>query len=117
MALAIVLDQTPESSTVAVAGDLDIASSDPLAAFLTAEAGQSGRDMVIDLRQLTFLDAAGLRVFVSVSQLLAAGGRVLSIVGSEPRVLRVFLLTGLQQALNVHVPATDDQPDQEPVPV
>jgi anti-sigma B factor antagonist len=115
MALAIALDHTSRSSTVAVAGDLDIASSDPLAAFLTAEVGQSGRDLVIDLRQLTFLDAAGLRVFVSVSQLLAEGGRVLSIVGSDPRVLRVFLLTGLQQALNVHVQTADGEPDPEPV--
>lgn len=111
MALAIALDRTPQSTTVAVTGDLDIASSDPLAAFLTAEVAQSGRDMVIDLRQLHFLDAAGLRVFVATSQQLAEGGRVLSIVGSDPRVLRVFLLTGLQQVLNVHVPSTDPEPE------
>jgi anti-sigma B factor antagonist len=87
---------------VTVAGELDHATAPPLQAFLTAEIESCGRDMILDLRGLDFLGAAGLTAFVVARAALAADDREIAIMCDRPRIRRLFLMCELHDALGLH---------------
>lgn len=104
MALAVALRTSSSHSLVSVTGDLDVATAPPLQAFLTAEIEGCGRDMILDLRRLDFLGAAGLSVFLVARAALGASGRELAVECDLPRVRRLLVLCDLQDALGLHEP-------------
>lgn len=104
MALAVALRSSTQHSMIAVTGELDTANAAPLQAFLTAEIDGCRRDMIVDLRQLTFLDAAGLTALVAASTALAARAQEISVMCDSPAMSRLFVLTGLHEVLRVHTP-------------
>jgi anti-anti-sigma factor len=76
-----------------VSGELDIATAPVLAAALDGEVGPGSR-LRLDVDDLVFVDAAGLRVLVSVRRTAGLTGRV--VLGHPtPKVQRVLALTGL----------------------
>jgi anti-anti-sigma factor len=94
---------------VTPAGELDLSTAPQLARAIQ---GQVGYDMlVIDLRELDFMDSSGVRLLVAEQERAVAEGHELRIVrGSAEveRVLRVTRLDGrlpLVQAGELDVPA------------
>jgi anti-sigma B factor antagonist len=79
-------------TVITVAGEVDIATAPQLGHHLAALAG-SGRPVIADLDQVSFIDAAGLRV------LAAAAGGSLHVVSGRYQVRRVFALTGLDRQI------------------
>ena len=59
-------------AVVVIRGELDLATAPDLEAALT-ERLDAGQDVVVDLRELAFLDSTGLRVLVA-SHIRAEGG-------------------------------------------
>ncbi len=101
MSLSLGLRTVPARATVTLAGEVDNTTAGPMLAFLLAEVSQSDRDLVIDLRDVTFVDAAGLGAFVAVRQALDLGSRALVVRRATPSVMRLFALTGLDEPLGV----------------
>jgi len=86
-------------TVITVAGEVDIATAPRLGHHLTALAG-SGRPVIADLDQVSFIDAAGLRVLAAAArQAAAAGGGGLHVVSGRYQVRRVFALTGLDRQI------------------
>lgn len=79
--------------TVAVAGELDIAGRSLLIAGLRAVLGDDPGHLVIDVRGLTFVDAAGLGALVAVRLRADRQATVLHLAGVPPHMLRVMDLT------------------------
>src|SRR4051794_4332439 len=87
------------TATVALAGDLDLAS-ELQAHRAIADAVASGRrEIILDLRRLEFLDARGLRLVAQLDALARRDGFDLSIVRGTPAVQRPFELVGLAHEL------------------
>lgn len=82
-------------ATVAVAGELDVVSAPTLAATLRGVVNGGARLVVVDMAEVTFIDAAGLRVIGQAADHLgAAGGRL--VLGQLSRmVTRLVRLAGL----------------------
>jgi anti-sigma B factor antagonist len=79
-------------STVAVEGELDIASVADLRARLGAVAAQT---VALDVGAVTFIDSSGLAGLLDARAALAADGRRLELV-NRPRVVnRLLQVTGL----------------------
>ena len=97
MALAVAVRASGHHSVVTVAGELDCATAPCLRGFLFGEIEESQRDLVVD-----FLDAAGLNVLVNARLSLALSGRELSVLCHGPRILWLFVITGLYETLNVN---------------
>ena len=102
----------PGYAVSTVAGEVDIATAPQLGQHLAALAG-SGRPVIADLDQVSFIDAAGLRVLAAAARQAADSGGSLHVVSARYQVRRVFALTvsgvspveaGLKKA--VAVPAT-----------
>jgi anti-anti-sigma factor len=80
-----------------LAGELDL-SSTPVLEQRLREALDSGRQLVVDLRNLDFMDSTGLTLLVRWARGAEQDGYELALVRGEPRVHRLFELTGLDAA-------------------
>ena len=89
---------------VHVAGELDIATAPHLDRVLR-EAELRTRLVVLDLRDVQFMDCSGVHAIVNASVRAREVGRRLLLVRGPPVVDRVFALTG--NADNVEVCAVD----------
>ena len=85
-------------TVITVAGEVDIATAPRLGHHLAALAG-SGRPVIADLDQVSFIDAAGLRVLAAAARQAAAAGGSLHVVSGRYQVRRVFALTGLDRQI------------------
>ena len=84
---------------LAVSGELDLASSPTLEEEL-ARIGNFGSEMVIiDLRELEFMDSTGLSVVVKAHQRAQEAGRRFGLVKGRPQVQRLLSLTGVAERM------------------
>ena len=88
----------PGYAVITVAGEVDIATAPQLGHHLAALAG-SGRPVIADLDQVSFIDAAGLRVLAAAARQAADSGGSLHVVSARYQVRRVFALTGLDRQI------------------
>jgi anti-sigma B factor antagonist len=92
---------------IAVSGELDLASGPELEAELDQLRGPDTRLVVIDLRQLAFMDSTGLSILVRAHQRLAGEGCEVGLVKGSQQVQRLLDLTGVAERLRL-VDAPED---------
>jgi anti-sigma B factor antagonist len=81
---------------IAPHGELDLATADELTAAIEGVVESGFADIVLDLRQLSFIDSTGLRLIIA--QAARADARVRIIDGVRP-VARLFDLSGVRHKL------------------
>jgi anti-sigma B factor antagonist len=99
-ALAMQVRHRPGYTVIAIAGEIDITTAPQLRKRLTALAS-SGRPVIADLNQVSFLDAAGLRVFAAAARQATASGGSLHIVSARHQIRRILACTGMDQHLSL----------------
>lgn len=91
-------------SVLTLTGELDLAAAPAVRSRVVALTSGGSSRLVIDLRGVDFLDSAGLGVLVGarkrVRQIDEAAGEV-RLVATEPQVLRVLALAGLDRVMDV----------------
>ena len=90
-----------DAYVVSVAGELDVATAARLGEELDRTAERGARRVIVDLVGLTFLDSVGLGILTDYARRLRAEGGVCAFVSSDPRILRVFELTGLDRIFRI----------------
>lgn len=85
---------------LAVRGDVDLATASFLWESVEQVLSDSER-LIVDLRDVDFLDSTGLSVFVRAHRRLREAGGALVLRSPSPRVRRVLDLTGLAQVLTI----------------
>lgn len=84
--------------TIAVTGELDLATCPRLAGSLDTVVDAGTGDVLVDLSRVTFLDSTALTVLVTYRQRLASAGRHLVVHQPSPVVVRVLTISGLLDA-------------------
>jgi anti-anti-sigma factor len=87
-----------DAAWVHVAGTLDIASSLQLEVTLDESAA---RLVVLDMRDLAFMDCAGVHAIIDASVRARDDGRRLILLRGSPNVDRVFALTGTADVVEI----------------
>ena len=97
----------PERAEVAVVptGELDLASIDAAERAVRALGGAGLTEMVIDLRQVTFIDSAGLQRLISLRDDASRNGCTLTLEPGSRQVQRLFEVTGTRDLFNWRVVA------------
>ena len=91
---------------VTLVGDLDLATAPGLSATVASALGSTaGRDLVLDLRGLAFLDAAGLGALARLRQICQRLGGRMTIFGARGMVAELLHLTGLTELVGPVLPA------------
>jgi anti-anti-sigma factor len=92
----------PGGQVVGFRGELDVSSTDAVAELVC---GPAGSLMVLDLRELTFVDSSGLGAIHCVRRAMLAAGGVLVLARPQKFVRRVLEVTGLDCWLTEWDPA------------
>ena len=87
--------------TVFVRGEVDLTEAGELRAVLSDACNGPHRTVIVDLSGVGFMGSSGMGVLAQQSAALEATGRSLQICGSQPRLLRAFEVTGLDQVLDL----------------
>ena len=85
---------------VAVHGDVDLATVDVLRAQLTG-AIERGEKVVLDLREVAFMDTQGLAAVIEAEHASSAAGTRFVVVRAPATVHRLFDMIGLSERLTV----------------
>ena len=89
----------PGACTLAIGGELDVATAPELRAAVGSLLGSGCRHLELDLSETTFLDSSGLGALLwALHRLDAAGGEMVAVHPSE-RAVEVLRLTGLERLL------------------
>ena len=99
-----------DAAWVRVIGELDISTASQLKETV-CEAQLRAQRVVLDLRELTFIDCAAVRVIVDASNQAALAGRQLVLVRGPAHVDSLFTLTPISDAVKI----VDLGPLQPPV--
>ncbi|WP_448613422.1 STAS domain-containing protein [Modestobacter sp. URMC 112] len=93
----------PAGWVVTVRGDVDAGTAPRLGDLLLDVLSRPGTaDVVLDLREVTFLDSAGLTALVATHQAARRAGRLVHVVpGTARAVVRPLQITGLDTVLDI----------------
>ena len=90
-----------------VGGEIDIATSPELHEFLTALIENGPELLIVNLSDVSFIDSTGLGVLVAAVRDVRAGGGDLRLVVTQPHIIKLLELTGLDEVFSV-LPSTSD---------
>jgi anti-anti-sigma factor len=84
-------------------GELDLATAPEVEQRVVEALRQGGRTVVLDLRELTFMDSTGVRTIVAAHKTAEQSGTPLRVVrpGRESPVSRVIEISGIAEALGL----------------
>ncbi len=103
MQTGLEVDETHAPITVVrLSGEVDIFSAPKLREKLIELVNQGRRHIVVDLDAVDFLDSTGLGVLVGGLKRLRSQDGELSLVCTRDRILRLFALTRLDSAFQIH---------------
>ena len=105
-ALTIEVRQEEGYAVVTAAGEIDISTVTRLRERLSGLAA-SGRPLVADFGQVSFIDSVGLAVLVSTANRAAAHGLSLQVACAPPKIGQLLRLTGLDR--RIALPRTLDE--------
>lgn len=98
--LEVVVRKIADGFMLSLKGELDLTGAEELARELVRLDKHNPKVIVLDLRELRFIDSSGLRVVVSADMGARRSGRRLVIVEGPEVVQRVFRHTLLDQRLD-----------------
>ncbi|NLD76744.1 MAG: STAS domain-containing protein [Acidimicrobiales bacterium] len=88
-------------SIVAVSGEIDVATSPRFRERLIELISTGNHRIVVDLRWVDFIDSTGLGVLIGALKRLRSHEGELRLVIDDPRVLKIFDITGLDQVFEI----------------
>lgn len=91
----------------AVTGEIDVATAPALRERLQQLVGESAPTVVVDLSGVSFLDSTALGVLVGAHKRCREAGGQLRLVITEPRILKVFEITGLTEIFPIYETADE----------
>ena len=100
-ALAVTSHRDEDALRVSIAGELDVASVQPLREVIDRFVRANPCHVRVDCRNLSFVDSSGLGLFVKLHKRLRAAQCSLTLVAVPQRCRRVFEVTGLTEVLTI----------------
>jgi len=90
-----------DRAVVTATGEIDLATSPALRTRLQDAIGRH-RTVIVDLSDVTFIDSTGLGVLIGGLRRVNEAGGEMRVVIADPRVLKIFEITGLTGLFSIH---------------
>jgi anti-sigma B factor antagonist len=97
--LTVDVTSAAEAQTIALTGEADLLGAPEIESALKDASAGEQELIVIDLRNLTFIDSSGLQALITGHELCRARGHELRIVPGPENVQRLFELAGMEESL------------------
>ncbi|MFZ7943215.1 MULTISPECIES: anti-sigma factor antagonist [Bacillaceae] len=105
MNIKIDKQQNGEEIVVRVGGEIDAFTAPKLRDELASLAEGENQTIIVNLKDVSYLDSTGLGVFVGVFKQMKKNGGELQLVELSDRLKRLFQITGLSHIMNISVNA------------
>jgi len=99
--LRVIRASTPRGVLLAIRGELDLATAPILEARLRAADVEEHSELALDLNDLSFVDATGLKVILNAHRRAARRGGQVTLVNPSSDIRRLLALTALDLTLDV----------------
>ena len=86
---------------ISVSGELDLATSPVLDAALIRAGAAAAERVILDLRNVSFMDSTGLSVLVKAQRRATESHQLLAVMTGHDQVLRLLTLTGVADRLTL----------------
>jgi anti-sigma B factor antagonist len=96
-----------DCAALRVAGEIDVYSAPQLREHVIKLIDNGTRHIVVDLRDVEFLDSTGLGALVGSLKRVREQDGSLALVATAGKILTVFRVTGLIRVFELHPSATD----------
>jgi anti-sigma B factor antagonist len=90
-----------------VRGKIDTLTSPNLESAIRPSLTGEGRRVILDMREITFISSAGIRVIAVAARQVAAGQGGLAIFGLRSAVIDVFEICGLNEMIPIAANETE----------
>ena len=94
--------QHQQSRRFVVAGELDMATAEQLRCRLEEHVATSHGDVVLDCRELSFIDACGIKVFLDVAVAARSQGRRFMAANVPAHCRRTLQIAGVDRLLGMN---------------
>ena len=101
--------------TLTIAGELDLATAENLRSGVRSAIEHTEGDLILDMRNVTYIDSSGLSVVLEARELLERGGRTLIINDPSVPVTAILTICGLADRIATSV-TESGAAGPEPVP-
>ncbi len=102
MDLGLDVTQRDRWTVLAVSGEVDVATAPRLREQLVQLVNEGHHHLVVDLEGVDFLDSTGLGVLVGALKRVRLQDGELTLVCTQPRIVKVFDITGLSKVFTLH---------------
>ena len=86
---------------VRLEGEIDLEQS-PKVRGLLLESVARGKDLLVDLSEVTYLDSSGIASLVEAMQIAVRNGTSLKLFSASAQAMRVFELARLDKVFSIH---------------
>jgi anti-sigma B factor antagonist len=90
------------SAVLALSGEVDVSNTPQVREAGVKLLAGGGTRLVVDLSGADYMDSAGLGTLVGMLKRVKEAGGVMAIAGPQPRVRRLFEITGLDQIFSIY---------------
>lgn len=102
MNLTINVEEVNSQAIMTLKGEIDVYTAAKLKAELNELVNEHGSDVVVDLKDVTYMDSTGLGTFISGLKHSEKAGSTLRLIRANNRLFRLFKVTGLDDIIDVH---------------
>lgn len=91
------ISQADDKLVLELSGDLDVYSEEEFKNLIEDELMDVDKDLVIDIKDLDYLDSTGLGMFMKIYKINKEKGKRVKIVNPKDNILKLFKITDLTE--------------------
>ena len=99
--LQVTFREVPPVVVAGLSGELDMASAPALEEALAEALRDGAQELVLDLRELRFIDSSGLRAVIAAVREARRSGYDLALIRGPDQVQQVFDITGVGRRMRI----------------
>jgi anti-sigma B factor antagonist len=103
-------------AVVTLPAEVDISTSDLLRGVLLAAIDGGPAVLIVDMSATVFCDSAGLSALIVAHRQAGTAGTRLRLVATEPAVLRILSITGVDRLISLYPTLAAARAGSEPAP-
>jgi anti-sigma B factor antagonist len=101
MNIKVDIDKSDDKTVVFVAGEIDAYTAPKLREALLPLAEESKSNLIVNLKNVSYMDSTGLGVFVGLLKIIRKNDGHLNLVELSERLERLFSITGLNDIIDI----------------
>ncbi|MEO3945536.1 STAS domain-containing protein [Gorillibacterium sp. CAU 1737] len=111
--LTITKQITSRAVTISLIGELDLSAAPELQAELEPYVNQNVRSLILNLKDLHYIDSTGIGILIRVLKHRKALDGGFKLVEVSPKIKKLFDITGISQYLDLEVAGPSQERKEE----